>query len=143
MTLVVRRSALESLEYPFDPRYHVMGDSDLEVRLSVNWQLATVQEPLAHYRLHASNESVKHRAKHLQEVECWLKEMSINSAISSSASWPTANANYVYLKGIHHLLLGNKRMALAEINVLPWGRMKRRLMLIFLLPTALFQLLKN
>jgi glycosyltransferase involved in cell wall biosynthesis len=143
LTLVVRRSAFDSLDYAFDPRYHVMGDSDLEVRLSTRWKLATVQEPLAYYRLHDANESAKHRERHVNEVENWLNEMGEISQISSSAAWQCARNSHTYLKALHCLLQGKRRSAFRKTGELPWGTQRLRLTLISLLPTALVRRLKN
>jgi hypothetical protein len=143
LTLVVRRSALESLDYAFDPRYHVIGDVDFEVRLSARWKLATVQEPLAFYRLHDSNESVKHRERHIAEVATWIGEMGAQPAIASSPNWSGVINNHTYLQAIHHLLEGNRRSGLKTMSALPWGYSRLRLMLITLLPTSLIRLLKN
>jgi glycosyltransferase involved in cell wall biosynthesis len=143
LTLVVRRSALESLDYAFDPRYHVIGDVDFEVRLSVRWKLATVQEPMAFYRLHDSNESVKHRQRLIVEVATWISEIGGQTAIASSPSWSRVINNHTYLQAIHHLLEGNKQLGLATMSALPWGASRLRLILISLLPTSLIRLLKN
>ena len=74
LTIVVRRSAFESLSYPFDSRYRMIGDMDLAVRLAVNWDFAAIQRPLAFYRLHGNNESIRGFGCAIKEHENWYCE---------------------------------------------------------------------
>ncbi|MFG1691098.1 glycosyltransferase family 2 protein [Gemmatimonadota bacterium] len=54
-TAVIRRSALESLDHWFDPRFDVIEEYDLFVRLAYTWHLAYVDEVLAKWRVHGSS----------------------------------------------------------------------------------------
>jgi glycosyltransferase involved in cell wall biosynthesis len=134
LTLVVRRSALESLSYPCDPRYHIIGDFDLVVRLAVDWKLDCVHEPIAFYRLHGGNESYLHRSHYGEEMGSWLREMSEVESIRSCSNWPLLENNYIYHSAVNHVLLGNKRTVYALSKELPWGRPKIKLLLSLFLP---------
>ena len=74
LTIVVRKKALDTLSYPFDSRYHVCGDFDLSIRLSVKWKFDRIQEPIAFYRLHGNNESILQKERHIKEMESWYSE---------------------------------------------------------------------
>jgi glycosyltransferase involved in cell wall biosynthesis len=143
VTLVVRRSALDSLNYSCDPRYHIIGDLDLVVRLSVHWKLDCEQKPVGFYRAHDSNGSIKHHSRHLDELECWLKEMEEVEAVRSCLSWSCAKNNHTYLKAIDQALQGDKKSAHDLIRGLPWGTAKIRLLLVLFLPTFVVRKLKN
>jgi glycosyltransferase involved in cell wall biosynthesis len=143
LTLVVRRAAISSLEFPCDPRYHMIGDFDLVVRLSTLWKLDCVQEPIACYRLHGSNESAKHRGRHVAEMEQWLAEMSNVDAIRSSANLHFVELNYKYLKILDRILQGDKHTARLLLNQLPWGQRKVRLCIALFAPTFVVRSLKN
>jgi len=54
-TVVIRRRALQTLKEWFDPRFNISGDADLFQRISYNWKLSMVYEPLAKYRLYSSS----------------------------------------------------------------------------------------
>lgn len=58
-TAVIRRSALESLGTFFDGRLHMSGDYDAYLRISHDWILDYVDEPLAGYRVHGSSMTTK------------------------------------------------------------------------------------
>ena len=68
LTLVIRRQSFESLDYPFEPQYHIMGDFDLVVRLAVTWKMDCVQSPIASYRWHGANESLLQKDRHLSRL---------------------------------------------------------------------------
>ena len=51
-SLIVRKSILESLSINFNPKYEIVGDFDLVLRLSTITKLAGIQIPLVFYRLH-------------------------------------------------------------------------------------------
>jgi glycosyltransferase involved in cell wall biosynthesis len=140
LTLVVRRSALDSLDYPCDARYHIIGDFDLAVRLSLHWQLECVQEPVGFYRLHDDNESAKHTGRAIDELESWVDEMSKVDAIRNSRF---AKNQWHYLKAMQHLLQADRKQAFCSLQALPWGQQKLRLGLAFLLPQSVITRIKN
>ena len=144
LTLVVRRSALATLDYPCNPRYHVIGDLDLVVRLSLNWKLGCIQESTAVCRKHESNETIKHRNRHLNELETWIQEMSDVDAIRSCENYYFLKNNYEYQKAIYKILVANnKKEALRLSHDLPWGKLKLRLWVALFLPAFVFKRLKN
>jgi glycosyltransferase involved in cell wall biosynthesis len=143
LTLVVRRSAMSSLDYQCDPRYHMIGDFDLVIRLSMHWKLDCVQEPIACYRLHGSNESAKHRSRHVAEMEQWLAEMSKVDAIRSCANLHFVERNYTYLKVLDRILQADKHGARRLLTRLPWGQNKLRLWIALFAPTFVARRLKN
>lgn len=143
LTLVVRRAALASLDYACDPRYHVMGDLDLAVRLSISWKLGYVHEPLGFYRLHFSNEVSKSRDRHADELSLWLREMQQVDAVRSSPAFAATRAHFTYLMAMNHILQANKDRARQLLHELPWGRTRLRLWVALLLPRFAFNLFKN
>ena len=143
LTLVVRRSAVEALSYPCDPRYHVIGDLDLVVRLSLHWKLDCIQEPVAFYRAHDSNESLKCYSRHLEEMECWLGEIKEVEAIRSCPNFHFVKSRITYLKAMRQILQADKKGAYGLFRNLPWGQLKLRLWVALFLPTVVVQRLKS
>jgi len=143
LTLVVRRAAFESLSHPCDPRFHIIGDLDLVVRLSINWKLDAIQEPIACYRLHGSNETAKHTRRHVTELEAWMADMGKIDAVRRSAGWRDVNTKYVYLRALDQVLSGHRGQGRQLLRGLPWGRLKLRLLLVLFLPLRVLQRVKN
>lgn len=143
LTLVVRRSALTSLDYPCDPRYHMIGDLDLVVRLATQWKLGCEQEPVGFYRAHDSNESLKHRSRHLGELERWLEEMKDVEAIRSSPNYQLLKQHSIYQQAIYQLMQANRIGAHHLARDLPWGQFKAKLWVALMLPGFVIRNLKN
>ena len=143
LTLVIRRTALASLAYPCDPRYHIIGDFDLVVRLSVQWKLDCVQEPVACYRLHDGNETSRHRGRQIDELECWWGEMREADAIRSCANFRFVKGYITYLKAMEKVAQADKKAAYRLFQDLPWGRLKLKLSAALALPTFVVRGFKN
>jgi glycosyltransferase involved in cell wall biosynthesis len=143
LTLVIRRLALDSLEYHFDTRYRIIGDLDLVIRLSIGWKAGRIKEPVAIYRMHGNNESTVNRDRHADELKQWSNENKENEAIRSSSNFHFIKSNFVYIKAMNFALQGNKRGVYALLREVPWGLIKIRLLAAFILPTRVIKLLKN
>ncbi len=52
---MLRRTALDSLDHPFDERLSVCEEADLFYRIAASWKLDFVNEPLTRWRVHNVN----------------------------------------------------------------------------------------
>lgn len=143
LTLVIRSSALESLDYACDPRYHIIGDLDLVLRLSIQWKSDYVQQPVGVYRLHDCNETARHPDRQIDELETWWQEINDVEAIRSSPNAHFVEQGIAYQKAIHRLSQADKIAAYRIARSLPWGRLKLRVCAGLLLPISVFRRIKN
>lgn len=143
LTLVVRKTAVDALDRPFDPRYHVIGDLDLVVRLSAKWKLAYVRDAVAYYRIHGANETARHRARHIQELETWVGDMEADACVGSVFQRNGFFMQLTYIKSMHQLLECNKTNAFNLLKKMHWGKLKLRLVFCLLIPCRLLQKIKN
>ncbi|RJX30707.1 MAG: glycosyltransferase [Oxalobacter sp.] len=143
LTLMLRRSALPSDTPPFNPRYHIIGDFDLVIRLAAAHKVASVDSPLAAYRIHGKNETSMRRMMHAEELENWMNEMRNDSKISASPSFNLVLTKILYILALDTLLSGKKCDAFKHIKRMAWGMHKLRASLAFLLPTIFIKKLKN
>lgn len=67
LTLMIRKSAINKLEYSFDKNLHISSDFDLIIRLSDFCNFDFIDDYLAFYRLHFSNES-KNKNREIEEL---------------------------------------------------------------------------
>ena len=58
----------------FFEKYEIIGDFDFLVRLSLMKNISAIQEPLAYYRIHSANLSLKKIYLNIKELENWLKK---------------------------------------------------------------------
>ena len=142
LTIVIRRQAFESLDHPFDPRYHVIGDFDLTVRLAVVWKLACVQEPIACYRWHGGNESSAHNKLHIEELETWYEEIQSHPVISRQPGLQKQADLILYLKAVSCITNNKMREALKMYFELPVCREKLKLLIALIVPEKIFNMLR-
>ena len=74
-TLLVRKKAIDNLEYIFDPRFNIIGDLDFVIRLCKDWQVGAIQTPVAYYRWHSDNTGNKPGFEISNEFDVWGAEL--------------------------------------------------------------------
>ena len=72
-TILVRKKIFENNLNLFDENYHIIGDFDFCIKISLEWQIACHQSPIAFSRIHDSNESIINYDLQTSEFEKWIK----------------------------------------------------------------------
>ena len=72
LTLIIKKSAFDSLKEKFNSKFDIIGDYDAVFRLAMNFKMNASQEILAIYRAHAKNYS-NDRKLFFHELKFWLK----------------------------------------------------------------------
>lgn len=62
------------LKEKFNKKYNIIGDFDFVVRISQKNFFACIQEPLAFYRMHENNYSIKNLETYTLELKEWIKD---------------------------------------------------------------------
>ena len=75
LSLIIKKKAYDSLNYGFDSSYHIIGDFDITLRISVQWKIDCIQTPIAFFRFHGKNELFMNQNKLVQELENWHDSM--------------------------------------------------------------------
>lgn len=133
LTLILRREAFDALHGGCDPRFHIIGDMDLVVRLGIEWKMASCQNPLAYYRVHSENEGQKQKKRTVWEYQTWLSELSENENIVSLSGFKKLIDELTYLKARIGMDQANKQEVFRCLKTLPFGKFKLKLaVLIFL-----------
>ena len=143
LTMVVRRSALEQLEYTCDSRFSIIGDLDLVVRLAVNSNFLFVDEPLAFYRWHGMNETFLRPKRELEELTIWYSEMNNHPVISGLSGLRVMQDRIKYLKGSVLVSEGDRSVAFSVWRSMSWGRRKAKLFIALILPAAIRKLMRQ
>lgn len=66
LTLMIKKSSIEKLDYSFDNKTHISSDFDLIIRLSIFCYFDYINESLAYYRIHNNNTS-NNKKKNIEE----------------------------------------------------------------------------
>ena len=72
LTCLIKRKYLGKSNNIFNDKYNMIGDYDLFLRLSKNHKFAATQKPIATYRIHKNNLSIKNKQKQINEFRHWL-----------------------------------------------------------------------
>jgi glycosyltransferase involved in cell wall biosynthesis len=117
----------------FIGQYEIIGDFDFFIDVSLNNFFGCIQEPLAYYRAHESNTSLKKIHLHIQELEDWLKT---NKFKSHFKKYSFKGVIFVLqsLKIKKSFLDGDKIAALQEIIKSPFNFKKYKFLVLFFIP---------
>ena len=74
ITTLIRTKILKNNKLKFNKKFNHIGDFDLFIKLSKLCEFKAIQEPVATYRIHGDNLSLKHTHKEIQELQYWLKK---------------------------------------------------------------------
>ncbi len=132
LTLVLRRAAFNTLPGGCDPRFHVIGDADLVVRLAMKWKMACCQVPSAYYRIHGENEGQKQKSRAVAEFQIWVEELGKNPDVLSLPGYKKVVDELIYMQGRFCIDQNRKREAVRHLSDLPLGKYKLKLALLIL-----------
>lgn len=88
LTCLVQRKLLYELK--FNSSYEIIGDFDFFIRASCFNKIMAIQKPLAEYRAHQNNLSIKKIKVYCKEISEWIKKMSNNKNFKKN--------NFYYIK---------------------------------------------
>ena len=117
----------------FIGKYEIIGDFDFFVDVSLSSFFGCIQEPLAYYRVHGSNTSLRKIHLHIQELESWLKNNKIKDHFKNY-SFKGVIFVLQSLKIKKSFLDGNKIAALQEIIKSPFNFKKYKFLILFFIP---------
>ena len=143
LTLMIRKKTFDSLSKPFDPRFHIIGDMDLVIRLAATSKFSYAKEVLAFCRKHQNNASRLGIQTQVKEMEIWEDEMSDDLIIGKYLVSGHFRAHTTYLKGLDDLLNKRRKNAFHSWKKLSIGALKLKLSLAFILPQWLLKKLKQ
>ena len=143
LTLIVRRTAYDSLNYGFDTEYHLIGDFDLCARLLCNWKLEYVDAPLAFYRRHDEMGSVTLSSKNIEELSHWCDRMNLITEMTCKPGFAVLRNTVTYMAALDHIMKGDRIGSLRFINNLSFGKRKLKAMIAIFLPGRILTALRG
>ena len=78
----MRKKIFENNSNLFNDGYHIIGDFDFCIRISLDWQIECCQLPIAFNRIHGNNESIINYDMQTLEFEKWIETTIIKKSIS-------------------------------------------------------------
>ena len=143
LTIVVRRSAFININKRFDSRFSMVGDFDLMVRLAVDWIFIGLQEPVASYRWHGENTSIRFKEKHIKELELWCEEMESHIVISKQRGLKKQADLVLYLKAMNYIENYQILKAIKAYYKLPVCIEKMKLLIALITPRIILNKMRS
>ena len=97
---ILRKKIITDNEIKFEKKYNHIGDFDLFVRLSKICEFDVVQDPVATYRIHGENLSLKNSKNEILEMKFWYQNNKFNLSKDQKNHFlvKIANKEFYYLK---------------------------------------------
>jgi glycosyltransferase involved in cell wall biosynthesis len=134
VTLVIRRSFLDNYQPVFDNSFHIMGDYDLMIRMSVKYKFDCIEKPIASYRIHNKNESLLNRSKQIKELKTWYKKMINYPIIFNNENFTHVINKLNDFEIVNYILENDLKNAWLKIKKMPYSLKKIKYLLALLLP---------
>ena len=142
-TYVIRKKALESLKYPFNGDFHIIGDYDIYTRLAIKWKFSCVQIPIAYARIHGQNESLLNRNKEIDEMKVWYNAVKKNPTFSLLSGLNQIPLRISYLETMQVILKDRFIKSFLMVIRYPFCSNKIKLLIALLLPKFVLKKIKN
>ena len=134
VTLVVRKSFLDNYQPVFDNSFHIAGDFDLMIRMSVKYKFDCVEKPIATYRIHRKNESLLNRSRQIQELKAWCEKMINYPIIFNNKNFSNINNMINNFEVVNLILENDLKKARLKIKKMPYSLKKIKYLIALLLP---------
>jgi glycosyltransferase involved in cell wall biosynthesis len=133
-TFIVRREALAGFEYLFDSRFSVIHDFDFVIRLSLNWKLASIQEPMSFYRWHDKNFGSISSLHINDEYRLWYEEAKLIPSIIKCPNFKVLTRKIRWFEIVKLICEGDRHRVLVKLTGVPLLK-KIKALVAIMLPT--------
>lgn len=139
-TLMIRKKALNELKYFFDPRFEIIGDLDILLRLSCRWNMASIQQPIANYRYHLNNTGFVKKRLIGTELKILLNEIKDYPEYKKLTNFSKFEYTVKYYELLNLLYNGKKWNILKQINSLK-NKHRFKFLIAMFLPKRIIKIL--
>ena len=137
-SLVINKKIFQIISEKFNPKYNIIGDFDLVMKMALKFEAESIDENLVTIRIHKNNFSNLHRELHYKEFHHWYENLNFqNILIKKNLKYFKEKLSY--LKTIHLLINGNKLRSISEIISYPNNLKKLKLLIILFIPNFLIK----
>ena len=139
-TLMIRKKALNELEYFFDPRFEIIGDLDILLRLSNRWNMTSIQQPIANYRYHLNNTGFVKKQLIGNELKILLNKIKDYPEYKKLSNFSKFEYTVKFYELLNMLYNGEKWNILKQINSLK-NKHRFKFLIAMFLPTRIIKIL--
>mgnify|MGYP001400800113 CR=1 FL=1 len=139
LSIIIKKKAYDSLNYGFDSSYHIIGDFDITMRISVQWKIDCIQTPIAFFRFHGKNELFLNQNKLVQELENWHDSMKYEPIFVNRKGFKAFLKKVEYCKASLNLKTRNYQQVFKSMSHLGFSIMQLKIILKLIFPISILQ----
>ena len=131
LTVMINKKILNKFKLNFNSKFKIIGDFDLFLKISKKSKILCVQKPLAYYRMHENNFTLKNQDVLIKELKSWVKTNYKDYNVTEVDEFKN---NIEYLNTRNEI--NKKRFLTSFFRILkfPKLKIKIKLLLILLIP---------
>ncbi len=141
LTVVIRKNFYENLQQKFNPKYNIIGDFDLNIRLSLLCEFYYIDKATAYCRWHGNNLQITQEKKHIEELDEWINDMKHVKEISSLNNFKLLKNKIEAMSIIYLAKNGHKKESLRKIRHINGFYYKIKIIFFIILPKKIRNLL--
>ncbi len=140
-TVIIRKKALQNLNNLFNPKYNIIGDFDLFVRIAQNWKVIYLNNPLATYRWHGKNLAFNETDREIIELKDWLDHIKTEIKIKENKNLIFIKNKLNYLISKEYLRNNKYKQAFISSFKIKNTKLMFRLFIQIIIPNSLLKIL--
>ena len=142
-TLMIKKKCYFDLDYGFDPKFEIIGDYDLVLRLASKYKLGATNEILSSYRWHGNNLGIIKFDLNIRELEIWINENKHRTEFSSKKNFDYLKDYTKFYKGLNKIINHDRAGAFKIVSTIKSYVFKLKLLIILIMPLAIIKALRS
>jgi len=139
VTIVLRKSFLNNTNNIFDVKYNLLADFKFVIDFSLKHKFDCVQEPVAVYRNHSKQMSIKFFSNQVKQMRDWFLSIGNENVLKTYQEIEDLENKIKYMEIVGLIYEGKILTSLKNILFYPFGVRKLKLILIWFLPNQILK----
>jgi glycosyltransferase involved in cell wall biosynthesis len=127
LTVMLRVKYIKNVKNVFNTTYDLLADYDFVINFSIENEFECIQEPLACYRIHDKQTSLKFNAEQIFQMEKWYQSKQKDPFFSKKKEMSQVLKNINHMKSIKIIINSNFYQSIIEVFKSPFIFKKLRL----------------
>ena len=120
LTVMLRTKYIDNIKKVFNTNYDLLADFDFVINFSIKHEFQCIQDPVACYRMHDEQTSLKFNKEQILQMEKWYEEKKDDIFFSKKKEMSQVKKNIYYMKSIQVILDNNFYQSLIEVFKSPF-----------------------
>lgn len=139
VTIMLRKSFLNKMNNIFDVKYNLLADFKFVIDFSLKHKFGCVQEPVAVYRNHSEQMSIKFFGNQVKQMRAWFSSIEKENVLRAYQEMKHLENKIEYMEIVELMYKRKIFISLKKILFYPFGVSKLKLILIWFLPNQILK----